>query len=293
MLKRVFSLRKQVIDALLAHGHDIPLTDEDWTAISQLLVLLRPIADVVRTFEGEKYPTLSLVWPSLVQLKRFLTGDAGDPLIAAWNDERLFGSIVNAVRTAIMKEMTTRDAWTVTPIMRLCTVLDPRFKTLHFLGPVPNEESNRTYQLVVTRVGVHFPPPAPPQPQPAPPGAPQPAPARLPVFKIISAMIGAGPQQRVDSIQGEIQRYFYTYVHHSDESPCNPLRWWKENEGQFPTLSRMAKRFLCIPASSAPSERVFSKMNCVVTKTRNRLTSENISNLTLMQVNQELLDMLP
>ena len=38
----------------------------------------------------------------------------------------------------------------------------------------------------------------------------------------------------------------------------NPLDWWRINEKQFPLIAKMAKRYLAIPATSAPSERVWS-----------------------------------
>ena len=40
----------------------------------------------------------------------------------------------------------------------------------------------------------------------------------------------------------------------------DPMKWWKENQSSSPTLAQVARRVLAIPASSAPSERVFSKM---------------------------------
>ena len=36
------------------------------------------------------------------------------------------------------------------------------------------------------------------------------------------------------------------------------LAWWKKHSGMFPNLSKMARQFLALPASSAGVERLFS-----------------------------------
>ena len=52
----------------------------------------------------------------------------------------------------------------------------------------------------------------------------------------------------------------------------DPLQWWKKKQDQFPILSKLARvYYLAVPATSAPSERVFSKANHIISKTRCRL----------------------
>ena len=55
-----------------------------------------------------------------------------------------------------------------------------------------------------------------------------------------------------------------TELHRSElEDPLSleskkPLLWWKEREVNYQHLSLLAKKFLCITATSVPSERLFS-----------------------------------
>jgi hypothetical protein len=59
----------------------------------------------------------------------------------------------------------------------------------------------------------------------------------------------------------------------------NPLIWWQENEKSFPLIAVLAKKYLCIPATEASSERVFSTASLILTKTRNALSSDHAEDL--------------
>ena len=56
----------------------------------------------------------------------------------------------------------------------------------------------------------------------------------------------------------------------------NALEWWRQNQAEFPNLSKMAQDYLAIPATSVPSERVFSDVGQLVYDRRNRLNGETI-----------------
>ncbi len=53
--------------------------------------------------------------------------------------------------------------------------------------------------------------------------------------------------------------------------PADPLQRWKRKQDQFLILAKLARVYLAVPATSAPSERVFSKANHIISKTRCRL----------------------
>lgn len=56
----------------------------------------------------------------------------------------------------------------------------------------------------------------------------------------------------------------------------NVLQWWQSHEKDFPRLHQVARKILCIPASSASSERAFSSANRVLEERRCNLKGENI-----------------
>ena len=65
----------------------------------------------------------------------------------------------------------------------------------------------------------------------------------------------------------------------SEVQVLNPLQVWKDMEVSAPNLCRAAIEMLSIPAQSAASERIFSVMNCVVTKSRCSLKQKNVGPL--------------
>ena len=64
-----------------------------------------------------------------------------------------------------------------------------------------------------------------------------------------------------------------------------PLVWWKDNQKHYP---RLARKFLCIPATSVPSERAFSVAGHVVNEKRACLLPENINMLVFLGANLEV-----
>ena len=66
------------------------------------------------------------------------------------------------------------------------------------------------------------------------------------------------------------------------ETFLNPLIWWKIHSKMLPLLSTLASRILCIPATSAPSERVFSSAGLTIAKCRASLQPQHASELIFL-----------
>ena len=64
-----------------------------------------------------------------------------------------------------------------------------------------------------------------------------------------------------------------------------PMEWWEQYGERLCTLSRLARRFLAVPATSVPSERVFSSAGNIVNYKRSRLTPEHVNMLVFLSKN--------
>ena len=71
----------------------------------------------------------------------------------------------------------------------------------------------------------------------------------------------------------------------SERGKVNVLQWQKNHERHLPLLAGMAKAVCCVPASSAPSERVFSGAGNIVTAQRYNLDPNTTEMLTFCQQN--------
>lgn len=61
-----------------------------------------------------------------------------------------------------------------------------------------------------------------------------------------------------------------------------PLEWWFSKKEKYKLLAQLALRILCIPATSAPSERVFSVAGLTIAKDRAWLASQTANELLFL-----------
>jgi hAT family C-terminal dimerisation region len=86
----------------------------------------------------------------------------------------------------------------------------------------------------------------------------------------------------------ELQKYRNFVLNETDTASLREgeiLSWWKFHAKDYPHLSLLARKFLCIPASSASSERVFSTSGRIVEERRTSLLPENVDALLIIHNN--------
>lgn len=79
-----------------------------------------------------------------------------------------------------------------------------------------------------------------------------------------------------DAVTTELNTYTYMPGVVPEE---DPLKWWKHHKINFPLLSKLAQKYLCIQATSSASERAFSASGNVVSAHRSCLKPEKVDML--------------
>ena len=79
-----------------------------------------------------------------------------------------------------------------------------------------------------------------------------------------------------DKVRKEFEQFLKEPQIDKASPPGSELSWWKIRESNYPLLSRLAKKFLCVPATSVEAERTFSALGNLLTKKRLCLTGTHV-----------------
>lgn len=297
MLSRLLEQRWPVTAALSdpavnprGKHHYLDLKPEQWILTEELMQILGPFEGATEFLSGEKYVTLSVL-PRLVQSlkKSTLTTDCDTAAVKAF--QGLAAQQIND-RWEDLFVFKPEDPNTAL----LAAALNPRFRKLKFL---PSEESFKvqsTFALTAKKKEKHSSeqrnePSAHSQDEHPATQAQQSSFSVLGSSSSSSDSAGSDQEEDEDDKQNqEVQREVLQYF---GEQPLskkeNPLLWWRANAARYPTLARLAKYFLCIPATSTPSEHLFSAAGYIASKRRASLSADHVNMLTFLHCNQHLL----
>ena len=90
-----------------------------------------------------------------------------------------------------------------------------------------------------------------------------------------------------DSLQIEMRHYKSLTMSADDKEKTNVLQWWKEHNTLFPSLFKVAQAYLHIPATSVPSERIFSLAGYIVRDRRSKILAANVNKTIFLKRNEK------
>lgn len=260
MFESLMKAKRGIIDVLTTHSSNIRLpTTTEWEMIEKMIVCLKPCLEISELLGGSKYVTVSVVLPAVTHLKSSLRCSDVDP-----------GYIARFKRTLTDDLITRVNDWCNLNVYQEATALDPRFKYLRCIGK--NDRESVWKRILERGVGgVQVP-------------VQQCSKKRKLNFETEEDeqdSSHATPVSSLSSLAMEIE--VYRSLAELEDDFADPLQWWKIHSVQLPHLARIAKKLLCIPATSVPCERVFSDAGNIVTKRRAALSSQHVNLLTCLK----------
>ncbi|KAK3129774.1 hypothetical protein QOZ80_6BG0484490 [Eleusine coracana subsp. coracana] len=90
---------------------------------------------------------------------------------------------------------------------------------------------------------------------------------------------------KVQKQQGtsELDRYLQDELFPCEDDCFDILHWWKMHSPQCPTMARMARDVLAVPASTVASESAFSAGSRVISDYRSSLSTNTVEALLCLQ----------
>ncbi|GBC25170.2 zinc finger BED domain-containing protein 4-like [Rhizophagus irregularis DAOM 181602=DAOM 197198] len=89
----------------------------------------------------------------------------------------------------------------------------------------------------------------------------------------------------------EVDNYLNESITEKADPNINPFEWWNHNRHRFPILSILARKYLSIPATSVPSERLFSDAGNSMTNKQTRLSPKFFQEILFIKRNSKYIDM--
>lgn len=99
-------------------------------------------------------------------------------------------------------------------------------------------------------------------------------------------------QSKVSSVQSQstvtssataLMRQYLNIPH--QDLKCNIFNFWNQHKSVLYPLSSIAEKYAIIPATSVPSERIFSKAGQILCARRNRMLPDNLDTLIFLSKN--------
>ena len=174
------------------------------------------------------------------------------------------------MKEVIRKDLKDRYTSETLDILNKATFLDPRFKGLNFLEQAPKDEILRIIAEecgLTTEVNRE-------EESPLKKSCGEHKLLELLEEVVQPTMVSHQELTIEDKVQREIRKYIA-----EDKTSENPLTWWKVNGFRYPILSELVKKYLCILATSVPSERAFSKAGHIVNDKRACLLPDSVNML--------------
>lgn len=274
MISRIME-QQEPIRIILANdrrtAHLVP-TWQDMDVLESVVAVLSPLREFTDLLAGEKKVTVSAILPLLRHIQ--------DSILANTPGE---SNLTKEIKARIKSDLQSRYSEEITLFLRVCTFLDPRFKLTQESNTSIIEAIKQTVKDEMEQVGQST---TSPTPSTQEEGSIEPPSKTYKTAwgKIFGDKLSQASAS-LESLPQRVEKEFEQYLHYPlQDIESSPLQWWKLQHQQFPLLAKMARKYLCVCATSVPSERLFSTGGKIVNG-RSRLKPDKVNELIFLAEN--------
>ncbi len=322
MLKRL-RICKPALIGLVASGViklDLP-SDDQWTVLHQIEIVLKMMATWQRLLEGDKYPTGSLLVMAIYQIRKHYVGVLNSSETAApvkrlteillkdFDECRYTPELGHEGKVRFSRKVVTgkrKRYVTAHPYMFIAAFLDPRCrKGLEKAWMIPEQYEDLRDLVLDLMIDVAKETNSNTTDNVGGDGCGGEAQGGSKAGESCFAFSGAfdfndddaanetSTEERI-RIRCEAQLVAYERsdglpMQDAENNFIDPLQHWKKTAHHFPELATLAQEFLSIPATSAPSERIWSRAARMITAKRSCIDPTVTSNIMFVQENSNLI----
>jgi len=234
--------------------------------IKEIVTILSSLEKITVEMSGEGYVTCSKIIPIVNCLAKTM-----EKLPNTETGKILHRNIQNQILKRFYSDESNIEK---NDILTISTILDPRFKKLHFRSalsvPIAIEKVCKlikTKQDVATSVND-------PQNNLAPVAN------NTNVWSIHDELVSSTTRCFDEpGVPVELRQFLsQPVIQRTDD----PITYWHQAKMVYPNLYKIAIKYLSIVGTSVPSERLFSKAGNILTEKRSRLSSERLSKLIFL-----------
>jgi hypothetical protein len=288
LMNRLLAMKKPVSHVLSDSAPNLVPSAQFWVEVEQICRLLKPLKVISEKMCAEKSPTLSSVYPVLMNVLRNIVWCSD-------TDTELIKRTKTILKEGIEKRFIST---TQLKAMQIAAVMDPRFKNLVFLN---TEARKSAYKEVKKELKENYDQVDEDNDsddiqmiEPVDLDDDENESTRSKNKKkdaavdfdiygdILTNNTNYSQPQSSRTAAAELAQFLCEPILEKDQ---DPLLWWKLNAYRFPKLAKCAKFFLGITATNVCAERSFSTAGLILTEKRNRLKSNNVKMLHFLAKN--------
>lgn len=256
MIERVLEQRRAISDILSADRktrHLVP-SWQDLDVQESVNLALRPLQEFTDALSGEIYVSVSYVKPALHLLKTSVLVEKEDDT-----------DLTKSIKVKILDYMNTKyDDPGTQELLDIASFMDPRFKVTYISREKVEDIKSRIMSEMKDSAQKEGTPSENTEAQTMEP------PSEKKTKRSLGSLLKTNPSPTPtasfmhleQAVEAELNSYLFSPIIHSE---ADPLAWWKLHQVTYPKLTKLAWKYLCIHATSSPSERLFSISGNVVT----------------------------